>query len=103
MKKLFLLSCAISLLSGCGFFQTHKLDVIQGNVFTQSDVKKLHQGMPASQVMEILGKPVLINVFTRNQLEYVYTYQPGYGKKTEKHLSLTFRNGILTEMHYVAN
>ena len=103
MKKIVLLFCVISLLSGCGIFSVHKLDVIQGNFYTEADIKKLHKGMHEGQVLEILGRPVLVNVFTPNRVEYIYTYQKGDRKRTEKELSLIFKNGTLFEMHYAAD
>lgn len=84
-------------LAGCGsVIKVHRLDVQQGNIITTSMLKKLHNGMSESQVKAVLGTPVLTSVFNANTLEYVYTWQPGYGKFTEQRITVTFKNGHMT-------
>lgn len=80
-------------LVGCGkFFRVHRLDVQQGNIITDEMMHKLHKGMSRQQVIDVLGYPVLTTLFEDNTLEYVYTWQPGYGNRTEKRLVIDFRN-----------
>lgn len=98
MKKLLILFLIGSILSGCGLFRVHKLDIEQGNIITPEEVRKLHYGMSESQVKQVMGNPVLINLFSKNRLDYVYTFQPGYGRKLEKRLVLMFRYGVLREI-----
>lgn len=81
-------------LCGCGtLFRVHRLDVQQGNIITKEMMGKLHKGMSSQQVVNVLGQPVLTDLFPGNQLQYVYTWQPGYGKFTEKRLVITFKHG----------
>ena len=85
-------------LCGCGIlFRVHRLDVQQGNIITESMVNKLHKGMSKQQVINVLGQPVLSDLFPGNKLQYVYTWQPGYGKFTEKRLVVTFRHGHVVD------
>jgi outer membrane protein assembly factor BamE len=88
-KMLIVLSILISL-SGCSYFKVHKMDIEM--------VSRIHTGMTQSEVKDILGEPVLSNVFDPNRLDYVYTYKPGNGKSVEKYITLIFRNGKLTEI-----
>jgi outer membrane protein assembly factor BamE len=55
-------------------------------------------GMTEAQVKEIMGSPVLINVFDPNREDYVYTFKPGYGDITEKYITFIFSGGILREI-----
>ena len=89
-----MLLSAMLLLSGC----VHKMNIQQGNIIEQDSVNKLHKGMSQEEVRALLGSPVLINTFRDNQVDYVYTNKPGYGKGTEKNITLIFRGDRLTEM-----
>lgn len=84
MKKLVSIIFLFLILSSCSLFRVHKLDIEQGNMITQKNIDQLHKGMTTSEVKSIMGNPVLINVFTPNRLNYVYTYQKGYEKMTVK-------------------
>lgn len=98
MKKIISLTLIALLLSGCSFLRPHKMDVEQGNVYNQEEVSQLKPGMSQSQVKSIMGNPVLENIFDDNRLEYVYTFQPGYGKRTEKRVICIFQNSRLKEI-----
>lgn len=97
MKKIISLVLLGCLLSGC-FLRPHKMDIVQGNVFTQEEVSKLKLGMTEGQVKDIMGTPVLINIFTPNRVEYVYTFQPGYQPRQEKRVSCIFESGRLRDI-----
>ncbi len=95
MKKIIFLAFLASILSGCSYLRVHKMDVEQGNVITQEQVSQLKLGMTESQVIAIMGNPLLTNLFEDNRLDYIYTYQPGYGKRTEQRVSCLFQGGRL--------
>jgi len=98
MKKLLLLALAGLFLSGCSVFSPHKMDVQQGNIFTEAQIKRLHKGMSKSQVRAVMGTPVSMNIFNNNQVDYVYTNQPGHQKITIKRVVCTFRDGELVDI-----
>lgn len=89
-----MLLSALLLLSGC----VHKMNIQQGNILEQESVNKLHKGMSQEEVRALLGTPVLINTFRDNRVDYVYTNKPGYGKGTEKNITLVFQGDRLKEM-----
>ncbi len=97
-KKYKNLICLFSLLmlSSCSF--VHKGDIEQGNIITADQVNQLHIGMNENQVREVMGNPVLTNIFTLHRLDYVYTLQTGYRKRTEKRVTCLFQNGRLVEI-----
>ena len=98
MKKSLFLCLALGLLSGCSLIGVHKMDIEQGNIITQAEAKQLKLGMTRDQVINIMGNPVLIDVFTANEMTYVYTYQPGYSKKTQQKLICLFKRGHLASI-----
>lgn len=98
MKKLILIILLGFILSGCSFFRVHKMDVPQGNIFTEEQVSQLHAGMSEVDVKAIMGMPVIVNIFTPNRMDYVYTYQPGYGSRTQKRVICIFSKGVLKKV-----
>lgn len=70
----------------------YKSEVVQGNFISSEQVAALRVGMPKSQVRNILGTPLLADVFHTNRWDYVFTMErDGVRSKT---LSLTvFFNG----------
>jgi outer membrane protein assembly factor BamE len=98
MKKLLLLMALLLSLPACSYFHVHKMDIEQGNVITPEMVSRVRIGMSTEQVKEIMGSPVLINVFDPNRLDYVYTFKPGYGDFTEKNITYIFSNGRLSSI-----
>lgn len=94
MKKLLTLLLISTLLSGC-FLRPHKMDVVQGNVISQSDANHLRVGMSQAQVEDIMGTPVMQNVLDRNRVEYIYTFKAGYGQMQVTRVTCIFQNGRL--------
>lgn len=100
MKKLLSLVLFCALMSGCSAFKIHKMDIVQGNVYTQEEVSRLRIGMSKGQVESILGNPVMVNVLNDNRMDYVYTNQPGHQDRYEKRLVCTFQHGRLVSIKH---
>ena len=98
MKKIISLILMGCVLSGCTFFKPHKMDIEQGNIFTQADVDRLHIGMSQGEVRSIMGDPVTVNLLAANRLDYVYTFQAGNSERTQKRVSCIFQGGRLVEI-----
>lgn len=96
-KSIFIILCLFALTS-CALFPIHKMDITQGNIITPNELTNLHIGMNAASVKNLLGEPLLLNTFNDERMDYVYTFKPGYGKSTEKYLTLRFAHGILKEI-----
>ena len=76
----------------------YRIDVQQGNVFTQEDVNQLQYGMSKRQVLFILGYPMVTDPFHANRWDYYYEYKPGTEgkeKKAREMLSLNFSDDEL--------
>lgn len=93
MTRFIISLLAMLALTGCNFIQ--KPEIEQGNIYTPAMVSQLHNGMSETEVREIMGNPMLVNIFTPGRIEYVYTYQTGNEKRTQKRVSLSFAGGRL--------
>ncbi len=79
-------------LAGCSFPGVYKIDVQQGNVVTQDMIDQLRPGMTRSQVRFIMGNPLLTDTFHANRWDYLYSIQPGGGKRLQERVSLAFND-----------
>jgi len=90
MKKQLLLGLIALILSSCAVFTPHKMDVQQGNVFSDAEAKRLHKGMTMAQVKGIMGPPMTQHIFDRSRVSYVYTNQPGHKAMQLKRVTIIF-------------
>jgi outer membrane protein assembly factor BamE len=51
----------------------YKPEVVQGNFVSKEQVEALRPGMSRTQVIEVLGNPLLTSVFHADRWEYVFT------------------------------
>ncbi|MBI5257117.1 MAG: outer membrane protein assembly factor BamE [Burkholderiales bacterium] len=75
---------ALLALAGCSSLQTadnaflgvitpYRIDIIQGNVVTREQAAQVRPGMTRSQVRDILGSPMLTDIFHADRWDYVFT------------------------------
>lgn len=55
----------------------YRPDIIQGNVYQNSTIDRLHLGMSREDVHRLLGSPALTDPFTPNIDLYLYHYRIG--------------------------
>ena len=82
-------AAAITLLSGCGtidqetgrlvrVFAPYRIDVVQGNVVTREQYERVKPGMSRAQVRDMLGSPMVTDVFHTDRWDYIFTIvRPG--------------------------
>ena len=75
----------------------YKVPVQQGNIVTSAMIKRLKVGMSQSRVIDLLGNPVLTNVYKNNLTIYVYTFKPSHGPMFKHRLIIYFRNRRLVK------
>lgn len=98
------LAIAVSLLAGCGGFRqlafpgVYRIDIPQGNIITQEMVDQLRPGLTKQQVNFILGTPLVRDTFHQNRWDYVYSFQPGGGRRVQERLSVFFENNELVRI-----
>ena len=59
-------------------FKPYRIDVIQGNFVSKEMADALKPGMSKEQVREILGTPLLQDIFHADRWEYVFSLRQGY-------------------------
>jgi outer membrane protein assembly factor BamE len=77
------LAVAAGALAGCqslqssdnflGVITPYRLEVVQGNVITREMAQAVKPGMTRSEVRDVLGSPLLTDVFHANRWDYVFT------------------------------
>ena len=75
-------ACALGL-AGCeslqssenflGLITPYKVEVVQGNVVTKEQVDAIKPGLSRAQVRDILGSPLLTDLFHADRWDYVFT------------------------------
>ena len=74
------------------------MDIQQGNSLSQANIKQLHKGMNKTQVLTLLGDPLINNGVDSNRMDYIYTLQKKGGPIHEQKLTLRFKNGLLSDI-----
>ncbi len=94
---LFLLSAAAIFLSSCSGI--YKMDIQQGNLLNESQLKQLQTGMNQRQVRYLLGAPLVTDPFHKQRWDYYYSFQKGGASKiTQQRLTLYFQNQKLQKI-----
>lgn len=80
-----------TLAAGCGPF-VYKIDVQQGNYVTEDNVAKLKNGMTRAEVKQLLGTPLLADVFHANRWDYYFSNVKGGRAQDRKRLTVIFQD-----------
>ena len=81
---------ACTALSGCGL--VYKIDVQQGNYVTEDNVAKLKNGMTRAEVKQLLGTPLLADVFHSSRWDYYFSNVKGGKAADRKRLTIVFQD-----------
>lgn len=102
MQKLIntlLLATALTLISGC----VYKRDLPQGNYITEEMAAQLQPGMSRTQVINVMGRPLLEAPFDANQWDYVFRLDEAYGDIQQRRVTLTFAGNQLVDIQRHGN
>jgi outer membrane protein assembly factor BamE len=72
---------ATIVLAACSQFGVYRIDIQQGNLVTQEQLAKVKPGMSRLEVRNILGTPLLQDVFNGNRWDYAYSDDRNTDKK----------------------
>ncbi|MGY0197461.1 outer membrane protein assembly factor BamE [Leptothrix sp. BB-4] len=101
-----LLACAaliaVGLTAGCsasadpdqrfaGLITPYRMEVVQGNVVTQEMAAQLRPGLTREQVRNLLGSPLLADVFHADRWDYVFTIRRQGAAPQRRHLTVLFQ------------
>lgn len=73
----------------------YKTEVVQGNFVSSEQVAALRAGMPKGQVKNILGTPLLTDIFHEDRWDYVFTIARDGKVQTPRKLTTFFKGEIL--------
>lgn len=73
----------------------YKVEVVQGNVVTQEQVRQLQAGMSRQQVRELLGTPLLADIFHADRWDYVFTIKRQRVEPQQRRLTVFFNGETL--------
>ncbi len=81
-----------------GFITPYRLEVVQGNVVTQEQVALVKPGMSRTQVRDILGSPLLTDIFHADRWDYVFTIKRQGTEPQRRLVMLKFDGEVLQSM-----
>jgi outer membrane protein assembly factor BamE len=56
-----------------GLITPYRMEIVQGNVITKEQMERLKVGMPRRQVVDLLGSPLVADIFHGDRWDYVFT------------------------------
>ncbi len=81
VSALALTGCGTRMPSADDFFglvTPYRIDIVQGNVVTKEQLAMVKPGLSRSQVRDVLGSPMLTDLFHANRWDYVFSIRrPG--------------------------
>ncbi len=90
----------MAVLTGCESLQSsdnilgvvtpYKVEVVQGNVVTREQAAQIKPGMSRAQVREVLGSPLLTDVFHANRWDYVFTIRRQGAEPQQRRIVVLF-------------
>jgi outer membrane protein assembly factor BamE len=86
-------------LAGCQHLPVgYDIEVQQGNIISEENVKELKIGMSREQVVEIMGEPVMVNTFDNRCWDYVYTDVSRKKRFVKNKVTLVFHQNRLVKI-----
>jgi len=76
----------------------YRIDIQQGNFVTQEMASQLKTGMTKDEVRNVLGTPLLTDVFHAQRWDYVYWFEPAYGKPEQRKFTVFFADDKLVRI-----
>ncbi len=73
----------------------YQIEVVQGNFVSREQVAALRVGMPKAQVKNILGTPLLTDVFHEDRWDYVFTITQRSKASEPRKLAVFFKDNTL--------
>jgi len=78
-----------------GLLQPYEIDVVQGNVVTEEIMAQIQPGLRRNQVREILGSPLLADVFHGDRWDYVFTIRRQGVPPQQRAVTIFFENDLV--------
>ena len=81
-----------------GLVTPYRVEIVQGNVVTKEQLAAVKPGMTRVQVRDVLGSPLLTDVFHESRWDYVFTIRRQGAAPQNRHILLTFDGDQLSKI-----
>jgi outer membrane protein assembly factor BamE len=81
-----------------GVITPYRIEVVQGNVVTREQAALVQPGMSRAQVRDILGSPLLADIFHGDRWDYVFTIRRQGAAPQRRHVVVTFDGDRLAKI-----
>ena len=81
-----------------GVITPYRVEIVQGNVVTSEQVARLRPGMSRAQVRDVLGTPLLTDIFHADRWDYVFWREKPGADREQRKLTVFFEDGRLTRL-----
>jgi outer membrane protein assembly factor BamE len=109
MLRVLLSAAAAAVLAGCasqlqtsetlfGLVTPYRMELVQGNVITQEQIERVRPGMNRRQVRDLLGTPLLTDVFHGNRWDYPFTIERQGAEPQRRSIVLRFDGDVLVSV-----
>ena len=98
----------LAALAGCASLQSsdslfgvitpYRIEIVQGNVVTREQAEAVKTGMSRAQVRDILGSPLLTDIFHGDRWDYVFTIRRQGAEPQRRSIVLFFDGDRLLRM-----
>jgi outer membrane protein assembly factor BamE len=103
------LGTGCALLAACGsvdsasnrlvsMVRPYKIDIVQGNFVSSEQASALKVGMSRAQVKNILGTPLLTDIFHAERWDYVFTFKRQGVEIHARRVTVFFKDDVLTKI-----
>ncbi|WP_082938924.1 outer membrane protein assembly factor BamE [Mitsuaria sp. 7] len=81
-----------------GLVTPYRVEIVQGNVVTKEQIAAIKPGMTRAQVRDVLGSPLLTDVFHEARWDYVFTIRRQGAAPQNRHILLSFDGDQLSKI-----
>lgn len=103
------LGATVVTLSACGsvdnashrlvnIVRPYKIDIVQGNFVSSEQLAALKEGMSRGQVKNILGTPLLTDVFHADRWDYVFTFKRQGTEPQARKVTVFFNGDVMARV-----
>ncbi len=91
---------SLSLLGACagqrtdaflGIVTPYRVEVVQGNVITREQVEQVRVGMTRAEVRDVLGSPMVADIFHEDRWDYVFTIRRAGAAPQQRNVVVRFQ------------
>ncbi len=84
-----------------GVITPYRVEVVQGNVLTTEQVALVKTGLTRAQVRDVIGSPLLTDVFHADRWDYVFTIRRQGAEPQQRHLMVLFEGDRLKSIENI--